>query len=412
MSDSVQVSAAEAESELFTLGYGVTTPSAEALYQHTQQLVDAVQAELSGADFALQGYCEETTLGQPIEFQPKAVAQITGYAQHVPFALVMASSLELNLVDESTNLTVPLGAAELLGSPGLNLIDLIALGPARCDETLFELHQHFQSWADLSRSYALSQAHAILRGLAHALTQYDSASGSMNLPPITVTPEVTALRDAQPWEQRPKRQLCELMQEVVDSPRLPQLPPYAVSAEPTQVYAYTLPADYVPDSYTLEDIVISPESFRLELKGRTELDLVTTHQCELVLGGNALHLVGSLSLEQLLGTASHSPVLNLDLEDIMTQLHLKVAALNALALSDTYMEFNALCANLQPVAASELSALLSAPPPPPKKEEPINHGADLAALQLALELTKAQAHHGKLPSQAELDQILAALRPH
>ncbi len=385
---------------LLALGYGVGAPSAEALYQEAMTQVAAAQDELLSPDDPelLTGFVEESTLGQPVEFQPKAVEQLMAYAQHVPFAVVVATHSALNLVDESTQTSVPLGAATRLIAPGLNLIDLIRQGTARCDQSLYQLHLQLQGLVDETRAYVLTQAQAILHGLKTALGQYDSASGSMSLPPIVVTPTVAPLPQSYALAQAPARILSPLMQAVVDSPQTGALPYYAQGT-----YAFALAPDDVPDAYSLEDIVISPEEFRLELRARTELDLVTTHQCELILGGAALHFISTQSLDELLVGA--------EISALLAQLNLRQAAASAMALTDTYMEFNALCANLRPVAASELSAILTAPPPPPKPE-PKNNGADLAALELAISLAKAKAAHGKMPSQAELDQVLASLRRH
>ena len=404
MDSTAELCARIADHPLMSLGYGVTTPSAEALYNQAQALVQTAQEELLHPDNPLLlGLVEETTLGAPIEFQPKAVDQIMGLAQYEPMALIAATRLELNLVDESTNVTVPLGAAAVLASPGLNLIDLIKQGPKVCDETLFTLHQSFQSITDGTRNYALEQASAILAGLQQAMAQYDSATGSMTLPPIVIEPTVAALSGARPFDEYPQRTLTALMQEVVDAP-VQSLPCYSSCDGTFKLTGFALAPDYVPDAYTLEDIVISPEEFHLEMKCRTELNLALGRSHELILGGQALSFSSNENLAELLA--------GLDLTVLSAELTLRQACSAALALTDTYMEFNALCQGLHPLTQSELKEVLKAPPPKPKKPENNNNGADLAALELAISLAKTKAAHGKMPSQAELDKILAALRRH
>ena len=405
MESTAELCARVADHPLMSLGYGVATPSAEALYNEAQALVQEAQDELLHPDNPLLlGFVEETTLGEPIEFQPKAVDQIMGLAQYEPMALVEATRLELNLVDESTNLTVPLGAAAVLASPGIKLLDLLQQGPAACDRTLYTLHQSFQSIADGTRNYVLEQGTAILAGLQQAIAQYDSATGSMTLPPIVVNPTVAALVGARSFDEYPQRTLSAVMQEVVDAPKLSALPFYGSTDGTFKLSGFALASDYVPDAYTLEDIVISPEDFHLEMKSRTELNLVLPRSHELILGGQALNFISNENLAELLA--------GLDLDALSAELALRQACSAALALTDTYMEFNALCQGLRALSPSELTEVLKAPPPPPKPEKPENNGADLAALELAISLAKTKAAHGKMPSQAELDKVLAALRRH
>lgn len=405
MDGTTELSTRIADHPLMSLGYGVTTPSAEALYHEAQALVQEAQDELLHPDNPLLlGFVEETTLGEPIEFQPKAVDQIMGLAQYEPMALILATRLELNLVDESTSLTVPIGAAAVLASPGINLIDLIKQGPHGCDQTLSTLHQSFQSITDGTRNYALEQGNAILAGLQQAIAQYDSATGSMTLPPIVIEPTVAALNGARPFAEYPQRTLTALMQEVVDAPQQPHLPFYGSCDGNFKLTGFVLAPDYIPDTYTLEDIVISPEEFHLEMKCRTELNLALARGHELILGGQSLNFISNENLAELLT--------GLDLTALNAELTLRQACSAALALTDTYMEFNALCQGLHPLTQSELTEVLKAPPPKPKKAENNNNGADLAALELAISLAKTKAAHGKMPSQAELDKVLAALRRH
>ena len=404
MATNAELDVRVAKHPLMSLGYGVTTASAEALYNEVQELVQEAQDELLSADDTLlPGFVEETNLGKPIEFQAKAVDQIMGLAQHGPIALVAETRLELNVVDESSNLTVPLGAAAALASLGFNLIDLLQQGSDRCDRTLSELHYKLQGLTDSTRSYALEQGGAVLKGLQEALSQYDSATGSMTLPPIEVKPTVKALKDARPFAKLPQRNLTALMQEVVDSPQRQGWPEYA-SLRDFKVMTFALDPDYVPDTYTLEDIVISPEDFQLELKCRTELNLVLNHERELILGGQGLHFISRDNIDQLLADVA--------LNDIMALLQLQHACSAALALTDTYMEFHSLCRGLRPLTADELTEVLKAPPPPVKPAKVDNHGADLAALKLAISMIKAKADSDKMPSQAELNKILGpAVRP-
>ena len=400
MATNAELDARVAKHPLMSLGYGVTTASAEDLYNEVQELVQKAQDELLSPDTTLlQGFAEENSLGKPIEFQAKAVDQIMGLAQHGPIALVAETCIELNLIDESSNLTVSLGAAAALASLGLNLIDLLKQGSIQCDRTLAKLHQKLQGLTDSTRNYVLEQGSAILAGLQEALAQYDSATGSMTLPPITVKPTVEALQDARPFAKLPQRQLTALMQEVVDSPQRNGLPDYASTSD-FKVMTFALAPDYVPDSYTLEDIVISPEDFQLELKCRTELNLVLDHERELILGGQGLRFISRDSLEQLLA--------DVDLNDIMALLQLQHACNTALALTDSYMEFNSLCRGLRPLTAEELKEVLKAPPQPVKPAKVDNHGADLAALKLAIAMIKAKADSDKMPSQAELNKILGS----
>ena len=64
MESTAELCARVADHPLMSLGYGVATPSAEALYNEAQALVQEAQDELLHPDNPLLlGFVEETTLG-------------------------------------------------------------------------------------------------------------------------------------------------------------------------------------------------------------------------------------------------------------------------------------------------------------------------------------------------------------